>query len=150
MKMGDGMWQQSNASGLRTWTAKDHCLFPASHLFPRLPLLVVSALGAFHSFSFTFVAVVRVVEPQGSRLPQIRLCSNPTSFTFHPVFSKMLGYSKSATVAFLLTFLLFLGPANGAPALPEKRTMHSALRVARDGENLSQSTTVQVTTTLQT
>ncbi|RDX48099.1 hypothetical protein OH76DRAFT_1456549 [Lentinus brumalis] len=62
----------------------------------------------------------------------------------------MLGYSKSATVAFLLTFLLFLGPANGAPALPEKRTMHSALRVARDGENLSQSTTVQVTTTLQT
>ncbi|TFK85560.1 hypothetical protein K466DRAFT_588004 [Polyporus arcularius HHB13444] len=61
----------------------------------------------------------------------------------------MLGYSKSATVAFLLTFLLFLGPANGAPALPEKRTI-SALRVARDGENLSQSTTVQVTTTLQT
>ncbi|RPD63640.1 hypothetical protein L227DRAFT_584223 [Lentinus tigrinus ALCF2SS1-6] len=61
----------------------------------------------------------------------------------------MLGYSKSATVAFLLTFLLLLGHANGAPAIPEKRT-HSALRVARDGENLSQSTTVQVTQTIQT
>ena len=133
---------------------KDRWLFPASHLFPRLPrrvLLVVCPGG--HSILFLPPSSPLYVSSslKGAGFRIFALCSYLPSFTIHPVFSvaKMLGYSKSATVAFLLTFLLFLGHANAAPAIPEKRT-HSALRVARDGENLSQSTTVQVTQTLQT
>ena len=63
---------------------------------------------------------------------------------------KMLG-SNSATVALLHLFLLFLGPAFAAPTVPSKRTEQTSyLRLARDGDNLSQSTTVTTTSTLQT
>ena len=62
----------------------------------------------------------------------------------------MLG-SKSTAVAFLSLFLLFASPAVAAPAAPAKRTEQSSyVRLARDGDNLSQSTTVQVTNILQT
>ncbi|TBU44704.1 hypothetical protein BD309DRAFT_990082 [Dichomitus squalens] len=62
----------------------------------------------------------------------------------------MLG-SKSATVALLHLFLLFLGPASAAPTDLTKRTEQTSyLRLARDGDNLSQSTTVTTTSTLQT
>ncbi|KAI1791289.1 hypothetical protein LXA43DRAFT_1011990 [Ganoderma leucocontextum] len=62
----------------------------------------------------------------------------------------MLG-SKSTAVALLNLFLLFASPAAAAPATFPKRWEQSAyLRLARDGDNLSQSTTVQVTNILQT
>ncbi|KAI0644473.1 hypothetical protein C8Q79DRAFT_1056006 [Trametes meyenii] len=60
----------------------------------------------------------------------------------------MLGlYSKSATLALLL---LCLGAVHAAPLAAEKRTVSTALRLARDGDNLSQSTTVQTQETIQT
>ena len=63
----------------------------------------------------------------------------------------MLGYSNAATVALLHIFLLLAGSVHGAPAAAvDKRTVHTGLRLARDGDNLSQSTTVQTTTILQT
>ena len=156
MKMGDGMWQQSNASGPAfegAETAKGP--LAVSRLSPLPPSSSSGAprclpWGPFHSFPSTFVAVVRVVEPQGSRLPHIRPQFIPSALLFHPVFSvaKMLGYSKSATVVFIHLFLLFLGPAHAAPTIPEKRTVNTALRVRQ--ENLEQSTTVTTTDILQT
>ncbi|KAI0743340.1 hypothetical protein C8Q80DRAFT_830843 [Daedaleopsis nitida] len=62
----------------------------------------------------------------------------------------MLRYSKSATVVLLHLFLLCLGTGNAAPTIPGRRDIVSALRVARADDNLSQSTTVQTTNTLQT
>ncbi|KAI0666685.1 hypothetical protein C8Q78DRAFT_444882 [Trametes maxima] len=60
----------------------------------------------------------------------------------------MLGlYSKSATLALLL---LCLGAVHAAPLAAEKRTVSTALRLARDGENISQSTTLQTQETIQT
>ena len=62
----------------------------------------------------------------------------------------MLG-SKSTAIALLNLFLLFASPAVAAPATPEKRTEQSSyVRLARDGDNLSQSTTIQTTNILQT
>ena len=62
----------------------------------------------------------------------------------------MLGYSKSATVAFLHIFLLFLGSVHAAPAALDKRTVETELRLARRDDNLASSTTVTTTTILQT
>ncbi|KAI8975909.1 hypothetical protein BD414DRAFT_497289 [Trametes punicea] len=59
----------------------------------------------------------------------------------------MLSYSKFATLAFLL---LLVGVANAAPLTPQKRVVNTSLRLARDGDNLTQSTTVQTTNTIQT
>ncbi|CDO77637.1 hypothetical protein BN946_scf184946.g31 [Trametes cinnabarina] len=59
----------------------------------------------------------------------------------------MLGQSKSATLALLL---LFLAVVHAVPLDSQKRTLNSSLRLARDGDNLSQSTTVQTTNTIQT
>ena len=134
---------------------KDRWLFPASHLFPRLPrrvLLVVCPGG--HSILFLPPSSPLYVSSslKGAGFRIFTLCSYLPSFTIHPVFSvaKMLGYSKSATVAFLHIFLLFLGSVHGAPAPIDKRTVHSGLRLARDGDNLSQSVTLQTTTILET
>ena len=59
----------------------------------------------------------------------------------------MLGHSKSATLALLL---LFLGVVHSAPLAPQKRTINTSVRVARDGDNLDQSVTLQTSNTIQT
>ncbi len=60
----------------------------------------------------------------------------------------MLGrISKSTTVALLF---LFLAVVHAAPLATEKRTLNTSVRLARDGENLSQPTTVTTTNTIQT
>ncbi|KAI0326865.1 hypothetical protein GY45DRAFT_1222576, partial [Cubamyces sp. BRFM 1775] len=59
----------------------------------------------------------------------------------------MLGHSKSATLALLL---LFLGVVHSAPLAPQKRTLDTSVRVARDGDNLDHSVTLQTSNTIQT
>ena len=59
----------------------------------------------------------------------------------------MLGHSKSATLALLL---LFLGVVHSAPLAPQKRTVNTSVRVARDGDNLDHSVTLQTSNTIQT
>ncbi|KAL7281025.1 hypothetical protein ACG7TL_004327 [Trametes sanguinea] len=111
-----------------------------------------SALGAIpFLFSSTFVAVARRVHPTEP-------ASAASCLTFCPALSRlyllvyrslsiMLGLSKSATLALLF---LSLGVAHAVPLASQKRTVDTSLRLARDGDNLSQSTTVQTTNTIQT
>ena len=90
MKMGDGMWQQSNASGPAfegAETAKGP--LAVSRLSPLPPSSSSGAprclpWGPFRSFPSTFVAVVRVVEPQGSRLPHIHPLFIPSELHYPP------------------------------------------------------------------